>query len=178
MPQNRPDVNLATATDLAPKPDPNQPLLGGKFGLGAWNTQTEFKELRIYDEKDTLVYSDDFKSLENWDTPGIGTWRVENGVLQQTDKGKAPAMLFLKAFNLEKGRVTLKARRVGGAEGFLMLFNAESPDRFPVLQLRCSRQQLSPPSRIAVFRMAAPSEADAAHKARLKTGAGTISAWS
>ena len=128
--ENRPDVNLATATDLEPKPDPNQPLLGGKFGLGAWNTQTEFKELRIYDEKDNLVYSDDFKTLENWETPEIGAWRIENGVLQQTDDGKSPAMLLLKALTLEKGRVTLKARRVGGSEGFLMFFNASGPDRF------------------------------------------------
>ncbi|MCX6927006.1 MAG: hypothetical protein NT154_27935, partial [Verrucomicrobia bacterium] len=127
---NRPDVNLVTAAELEPKPDPNQPLLGGKFGLGAWNTQTEFKELRVYDEQDKLVYSDDFKTLENWETPGIGTWRVENGVLQQTEDGQSPAMLFLKPFKLEKGRVTLKARRVGGAEGFLMLFNASGPDRF------------------------------------------------
>jgi len=128
--ENRPDVSLTTTTDLEPKPDATQPLLGGKFGLGAWDTQTEFKELRIYDEKDNLVYSDDFQTLENWDTPGIGAWRVENGVLQQTDKGKSPAMLLLKTLRIEKGRVTLKARRVGGAEGFLMFFNASGPDRF------------------------------------------------
>jgi alpha-L-arabinofuranosidase len=51
-------------------------------------------------------------------------------VLQQTDKGKSPAMLLLKTLRIEKGRVTLKARRVGGAEGFLMFFNASGPDRF------------------------------------------------
>ena len=71
-------------------------LMAGKFGLGAWRTQTEFRELRIYDDQHRLLCSDDFKTLENWDTPGIGQWRVENGVLHQADKGQSPAMLLLK----------------------------------------------------------------------------------
>lgn len=128
--ETRPDVNLATTVDVTPKPDPSRPLLAGKFGLGAWNTQTEFKELRIYDNQGQLVYSDDFKSLENWNAPGIGQWRAENGVLRQTGEGHSPAMLLLKTPELKTGRVSLKARRVGGSEGFLMIFNASSADRF------------------------------------------------
>ncbi|MGA2496299.1 MAG: alpha-L-arabinofuranosidase C-terminal domain-containing protein [Tepidisphaeraceae bacterium] len=128
--ETRPDVNLATTVNVEPKPDPNKPLMAGKFGLGAWDTQAEFKELRIYDEKEQLVYSDDFKTLENWETPGVGQWRVENGVLRQTDTGKSPAMLLLRTPELKTGKVTLKARRVGGREGFLMFFNASSIDRF------------------------------------------------
>lgn len=127
---NRPEVNLATTVEVAPKPDPTQPLMAGRFGLGAWHTQTEFKELRIHDEQGKLVYSDDFQTLESWDTPGIGAWRAENGVLRQTDPGRSPAMLLLKTPELKTGRVTLKARRVGGSEGFLMFFNASNIDRF------------------------------------------------
>jgi len=128
--ETRPGVNLATAVEVSPKPDATRALMAGKFGLGAWNTQTEFKELRIYDDKDQLVYGDDFKSLENWETPGIGQWRAENGVLRQTDRGRSPAMLLLKTPELKTGRVTLKARRVGGNEGFLLFFNASNIDRF------------------------------------------------
>jgi alpha-L-arabinofuranosidase len=128
--ENRPDVNLATTTTLTPQPDPNAPLMAGKFGLGSWNTFTEFKELRIYDRKGSLAFSDDFKTLENWDVPGIGQWRVKDGVLQQTDKGASPAMLLLKAQDFAGGRVTVKARRVGGTEGFLMFFNAANIQRF------------------------------------------------
>jgi len=39
-------------------------------------------------------------------------------------------MLLLKAPELKTGRVTLKARRTGGREGFLMFFNARDIDRF------------------------------------------------
>jgi alpha-L-arabinofuranosidase len=127
--ENRPDVNLATAVDVTPKPDPNQPLLAGKFGLGAWNTVNEFKEFRIYDADNKLVFSDDFADLGNWATPGIGQWKVENGVLKQTDPNRGPTSLFLKE-PLKTGRVTVKARRVGGTEGFLMFFHADGPDRY------------------------------------------------
>jgi integrase len=53
--------------------------MAGKLGLGAWNTQTEFKELRVFDDQGQLVYRDDFTSLENWQTPGIGKWQLEQG---------------------------------------------------------------------------------------------------
>ena len=124
---NRPDVNLAT-TVTRPPSDPDQPLLGGRFGLGAWGTLNEFKELRVYDEADKLVFSDDFANLDHWDAPGNGQWKVEGGVLKQTDAGITPAMLFLKE-RFNKGRVTVKARRVGGIEGFQLLFGTDRPER-------------------------------------------------
>ena len=128
--ENRPDVNLATVASVKPKPDPNTPLMAGKFGLGSWNTSTEFKELRMYDEQGNLIHSDDFESLENWDAPGVGQWQAKAGVLRQTDKDKSPSMLLLKTPELKVGKVTLKAQRTGGTEGFLMFFNAHGIDRF------------------------------------------------
>jgi len=127
--ENRPDVNLATHVEVLPKADPQQPLFAGKFGLGSWNTANEFKELRVYDANDKLVFSEDFANLEHWDTPATGQWKTENGVLHQTDTTRGPVSLFLKQ-NFTSGRVTVKARRVGGDEGFLMFFNAAGPDRY------------------------------------------------
>lgn len=125
----RPDVNLASTVDVQPKPDPSQPLLAGRLGLGSWHTLNEFKEFRIYDENNNVVFRDDFQSLDKWDTPGIGQWKVEGGLLKQTGTGKGPASLFLKE-KLTTGRVTLKARRIGGNEGFLMFFAADGPQRY------------------------------------------------
>jgi len=127
---NRPDVNLATAVDVQPKPDPDAPLMAGRFGLGSWNTAVEFKDLRMFDPNGKLVYRDEFAGLEGWDTPARGRWQVRNGTLCQTDKGAGPTMILLKSPRLEWGKVTVKARRVGGREGFLMFFNAFGLDRF------------------------------------------------
>ena len=125
----RPDVNVGSTVDVFPQPDPNQPLLTGRFGLGAWHTHNEFKEFRIYDEQNKLVFSDDFASLDKWDTPGIGQWAAEGGLVKQRDLGQGPAMLFLKN-EVQTGRITVKARRTGGNEGFLMFFHASGPERY------------------------------------------------
>lgn len=127
--ENRPDVNLATTVEVSPKPDPKLPLLAGKFGLGSWSTLTEFKELRIYDGNNQVVFSDDFANLQHWDAPGLGQWKTEHGVLKQSDPNRGPTSLFLKT-ELKSGRVTVKARRVGGNEGFLMFFHAAGPERY------------------------------------------------
>jgi alpha-N-arabinofuranosidase len=127
--ESRPDVNLATAVEVLPNPDPQQPLFAGRFGLGSWSTVNEFKEFRIHDESGKVVFSDDFENLSQWDGPGIGQWEAENGVLKQSDPNRGPTSLFLKQ-PLKTGRITVKARRVGGTEGFLMLFNADGPERF------------------------------------------------
>ncbi len=128
--ENRPDVNLATTAGLKPEPDPEAPLMAGQIGLGSWNTSVEFKELRVYDAAGARVFSDDFKTLEHWETPGVGTWAARDGVLAQTQKGLGPAQLLLKAPEFRTGRLTVKARRVDGAEGFLVFFNARGIDRF------------------------------------------------
>ena len=140
---NRPDVNLGITTEVAPKPDPATPLLAGKFGLGAWNSQTEFKELRIYDDKDQLVYSDDFTNTDAWATPGIGHWETSDGVLKQTDARRTPATLVLKTPELKVNRVTVKARRVSGEEGFLMLFSVNGRDRYLMCNYGADRNRFS-----------------------------------
>ncbi|MEI7900502.1 MAG: alpha-L-arabinofuranosidase C-terminal domain-containing protein [bacterium] len=140
--ETRPDVNLATAVDVRPKPDADRPLFAGRFGLGSWNTLNEFKEFRIYDPDNTLVFSDDFANGEHWDTPGIGQWKAESGVMKQTDPNRGPTSLFLKQ-DLKVGRVTLKARRVGGNEGFLMFFNASGPERYMFCNYGAAGNQFS-----------------------------------
>jgi alpha-L-arabinofuranosidase len=140
--ENRPDVNLATAVEVLPRPDPDQPLFAGKFGLGSWNTVNEFKELRVYDPDDNLVFSDDFASLEYWTGPGTGQWKTEGGVLKQTDPDQGPTSLFLKE-QFKSGRVTVKARRVAGNEGFLMFFHADGPERYMFCNYGAAQNQFS-----------------------------------
>jgi alpha-L-arabinofuranosidase len=84
----------------------------------------------MYDGEGNLVLSDDFASLDNWEAPAVGRWQVKDGVLQQSDKSRGPTMLLLKAPTFKTGRVTVKARRASGSEGFLMFFNARDIDRF------------------------------------------------
>ena len=127
--ENRPDVNLATTYEVRPKLDVTKPLLAGRFGLGSWNTQVEFKELKVTDAQGNLLAGDDFQTLDKWDTPVAGNWSAEGGVLRQAAAGVAPSMLLMKGGGLTAGTITFKARRTGGSEGFLLFFNAEGVAR-------------------------------------------------
>lgn len=127
--ENHPSVSLKTTVATSHAPDPKQPLMAGKIGLGAWDTETEFKDLKVYDGAGKLVREDDFSNLAAWEAPKSGTWEAKDGVLRQTDRRSSPAMILLKS-PLSTGKITVKARKTDGREGFLLFFNASSLDRF------------------------------------------------
>ena len=128
--ENRPDVNLGTSFETLPKPDPADPLFGGKFGLGSTSSQVEFKDLKITDGEGRLIAGDDFQSTAKWEQPVAGNWQAEGGVLKQTDGSVAAAMIFMKDFELRTGKVTLKARRTGGNDAFNLIFNLKGGDNY------------------------------------------------
>ncbi len=128
--ENRPTVSLGTTLDTGQQPDTTRPLLGGRIGLGSWRTQTEFRDMQVYDAAGKLIYQDDFKDLSQWDTPVQGAWSTADGLLKQTDPEMDAARIFLKNIRLETGEIRVKARRTGGSEGFLVFLNVERDDRF------------------------------------------------
>jgi alpha-L-arabinofuranosidase len=128
--ETRPEVNLGMSVDVNPKPDTLESLLGGKIGLGSWNTQTEFKNLEVLDENGKLLFRDHFEHTGQWEKPVEGQWSFEGGVLKQSDPEMAAARIFLKSVRLSTGEIRVKARRTGGSEGFLVYLNVEKDDRF------------------------------------------------
>lgn len=130
--EHQPTVNLKTAWDVLPKPDPNRALLAGKIGFGSWSTQVEFKDFKILDAAGKDVYTDPFTSLDRFDAPLHGKWAAEKGVLRQSDPN-GTAMLLLKDYEFKTGTIQFKARRVGGSEGFLFYLNASDLNSFVFL---------------------------------------------
>ena len=117
--ENRPDVNLGTAVQYessTPKP------ISGRIGLGTWNTAAEFKEVRVAQDGKLLYASDFSKAAQGWMPErgrGVaGNWAVENGVYRQKDH--AVAWSYFGNEDWKNVTVSLKARRISGAEGFLV----------------------------------------------------------
>lgn len=127
--ENRPDVNLATKLDVLPKVDPASPRLRGNIGVGSWNTQTEFKDIVVTAADGKVLASDALKSLDGW-KPSGGEWSVKDGVARQNLPHGAPAKLILDGASLTTGTISLKARRTGGSEGFLVFFNVRDDETF------------------------------------------------
>jgi alpha-L-arabinofuranosidase len=92
----------------------------GAIGVGTWRTQAEFKDIKVTRGNETLFTCDFADGTKGWRLHG-GDWTVEGGALQQ----KALAE-NIRAFAGDKSwdnyTYSLKARKLGGAEGFLIPF--------------------------------------------------------
>ncbi len=119
--RNRPDVVLPTRV-AAPVDSPHA---SGMIGVGTWNTQAEFKDLKVVSADGRTLFESDFsKGLDGWKTNG-GDWKIVDGALRQAGTGEnLRAVAGDPAWT--EYTLTLQARKLGGSEGFLVLF--ETPD--------------------------------------------------
>ncbi|HEX7651871.1 MAG TPA: alpha-L-arabinofuranosidase C-terminal domain-containing protein [Verrucomicrobiae bacterium] len=117
---NRGDQSLPTTvtsplTDAAPE--------GGLIGVGTWNTAAEFKDVKVTSLDGKQLFASDFShDTKGWKLLGEGAqWKVQDGALRQTAERE-----FIRAMAGQKDwhdyTLTLKARKISGAEGFLILF--------------------------------------------------------
>lgn len=87
------------------------PFPTGRFALGTWNTKAEYKDIEINSTKDL---NEPRSNLKN-----SGTWQEKGGVYLQTSND-APAIYHLPSLSSETGTFRVKARKISGAEGFLI----------------------------------------------------------
>ncbi|MCP5534004.1 MAG: family 43 glycosylhydrolase [Akkermansiaceae bacterium] len=112
-------VSLTTAQS------PAEPITG-MVGVGTWKTQAEFKDIKVTKNGRTLFSSERSKDIGPWKTHR-GEWRMEDGVLTQGgDAEDARALIGDPSWS--DCTITLKARKTGGNEGFLILFGVPSAD--------------------------------------------------
>jgi alpha-L-arabinofuranosidase len=115
--QNRGDVVLPL-TVTAPAITPA--TRSGAIGVGTWRTQAEFKNIKLTRGDETLLTCDFADGTKGWRVHG-GDWSAEGGVLRQKSMAEN-----VRAFAGDKDwsnyTYSLKARKLGGAEGFLIPF--------------------------------------------------------
>lgn len=112
---NRPDEAFPVAIKTTPVREESFP---GKVGVGTWATQAEFKDIKVTRGDQTLFTVDLSKG------PPAGTrgqWEVVDGALRQTGNGNRTRAIFGDA-SWTDYTLSLKARKLGGNEGFLVLF--------------------------------------------------------
>jgi alpha-L-arabinofuranosidase len=118
--ENRGDVLLPTTVE-SPVIEP--PVTGGMIGVGTWNTAAEFKDIKVTAPDGKVLFESDFnRGTTGWKLLGTGAdWQVRDGALRQTVEKE-----FIRALAGDKKwtnyTLTLKARKISGAEGFLVLF--------------------------------------------------------
>ena len=122
---NRGDVVLPTVVTAAAIA---HPLTGGAIGVGTWHTRAEFKDLKVTRGATTVYQSDFSQGIKDWRFHGEGEWKVVDGALRQTtDKEDVRAVIGDTTWPAGY-TYSLKARKLEGDEGFLVLFNLGSDD--------------------------------------------------
>ena len=113
-----------TVTEFESKPVKHQ----GGIGLGAWETQVEYKDVRVT-QGDKVLFADDFATdTKKWKALG-GNWQVSNGVYRQTAEGSDLRAIAGDASWTDYS-YSVKARKISGNEGFLILFHVKDDDHW------------------------------------------------
>ncbi len=100
---------------------------GGAIGVGTWATQAEFKDIKVTSGDRTLYSADLDDGTKGWKLLG-GKWSVADGALRQTQlRENIRAVAGDKSWT--NYTLSLKARKLGGAEGFLILFRVQDENQ-------------------------------------------------
>lgn len=120
--QNRPDRVLSYQVD-APASE-SRPPVGGRVGLQTWRSQVEFKDVTV-EADGKPVFDASGLAREGLEIRN-GQWTVENGVIRETSRREGPTAFFrgLDVPNANRVTLRLKARKIAGDEGFIVMFSS------------------------------------------------------
>ncbi|MGC3958994.1 MAG: alpha-L-arabinofuranosidase C-terminal domain-containing protein [Verrucomicrobiota bacterium] len=119
--EHRGDTVLPTSVEVGTIEE--KPPTGG-IGVGTWNTSAEFKDIKVTAPDGKVLFTSDFsQNSAGWKLLGDGAeWSVQDGALRQTGERE-----FIRALAGDNSwtdyTLTLKARKISGREGFLILFH-------------------------------------------------------
>jgi len=123
---NRGDVNLATTSS---GPVKSMDMLTGGVGVATWATASEYADVLVTNGSTTLYQSNFAGGTAGWTVEG-GTWSVVSGNLQQSDAGSVDCRDVYYSPSWTDYTLTLKARKISGSEGFLIMFRVKDHDNW------------------------------------------------
>jgi alpha-L-arabinofuranosidase len=119
--RNRPDVLLPAKLERTGGPVTK--TYPGGIGVSTWLTQAEFKDITVVKDGHTLFRSDFSGGFAPWSTSG-GKWGITEGALRQNAAEKSNARPTAGDTSWSDYALSLKARKLGGREGFLIVFQS------------------------------------------------------
>jgi alpha-L-arabinofuranosidase len=126
--KNTGDTVLPEEVKVTP-PATKPQVFHGKIGLGTWLTDSEYKDIEVIQDGKT-VYQKDFANGDDGWKLGDGAWKVDDGSLRQTNVEQEDARALAGDIDWQDYTYHLKARKLGGAEGFLILFHVHDDQNY------------------------------------------------
>lgn len=100
-------------------------------GVGSWSTQVVYDDIKVTDATGQTVISDDFSSSSQNDwNAGQGNWSVNNGELTQSGNSTNCTYVNKTTISGTHYIYKLRAKKTGGDEGFLIIFNYKDADNY------------------------------------------------
>lgn len=125
--QNRP--HEVVRTEVVQEASVKETFPSGGIGVGTWNTQAEFKDIRVT-QGAKVLYMGGGKEFK----PESGKWTMGGEITSQSGN-EQPARAWFGDRNWKNYTMTLKARRVSRAEGFLITVGRTGPNDYIWLNL-------------------------------------------
>ena len=122
--RNRPGYTIKTEVTF---PDAKPIVVAGQIGVGTWDATAEYKDVRIEREGQVLQEVSFAQGAEGWKTDG-GQWNVADGVYRQARRGQG--LSYLGDETWMDYTLSLKARKLSGGEGFLIVFGRRGADKY------------------------------------------------
>src|SRR5690242_16297184 len=97
--------------------------------LGSWNTQVEFDGVNVVSGTN-VVLSDSFDAQNAGWQRESGDWQMADGVCRQTSSATPALMKFAFTNSATNYTVSVRARKTGGSEGFLVGFDVRDDANF------------------------------------------------
>ena len=121
--KNRADIALKSKIENVPVVRRTFP--SGGIGIGTWNTQSEYKDIKVVQNGRVLFESADGTGLQVEE----GNWTKRDGAFAQTGSA-APARAYFGDRSWRNYTLTLKARKISGVEGFMVTVGRKDKDNY------------------------------------------------
>ncbi|MBP7049435.1 MAG: hypothetical protein KBE65_00305 [Phycisphaerae bacterium] len=121
---NRPSYTVRTEVKLE---QTEPPAVAGAIGVGTWNTSAEFKDIRVQKDGQVLYASDSSNGSADW-RPDGGEWSLVEGAYRQGRQ--AVGLSYFGDETWFGYTLTLKARKLRGDEGFLVVFGRKGQSKY------------------------------------------------
>jgi alpha-N-arabinofuranosidase len=127
--KNRGDTVLPVEIKEQPHESPPPPPPAGAIGVGTFETSAMFKDIKVT-QGDTVLYQCDFSNgITGWRPSRDSQWTVQDGAVTQTT--------MIQDTRLTTGdrtwgdyTYTLKAGKLSGNEGFIVMFHVQDRNNF------------------------------------------------
>ena len=122
------DVKVEHRPSQTASADPQSTMPRGRVGVGTWATRAAFKDMKVTSGSEVLFAAQP-DNTGDW-RMGSGDWKWEGEMLSQLNPDETNCRALVGSQNWTDYTYTLKARKISGAEGFLILFHVQGDNNW------------------------------------------------